>query len=124
VEIGNIVNTNGDSIDVGFGMERLLWVLGEETPPRGDILVRTIDRIVESGYRPSGKQQGHVLRRLIGLLTDEGSHPNHPEVVSETSRRVKLSERFDRLWPKHQDKSPEWWLDTHGIVVSEMVLRV
>lgn len=121
VEIGNIVNTGGDCIDVGFGLDRLLLFLGDEPPTRLEALTRGIEQIIRSGYSPSNKQQGYVLRRLLRQLVREGGTMDHAFFEQELVRQRTLNHRFERLWPKHSDKPPEWWLDTHGIVLSDFV---
>jgi alanyl-tRNA synthetase len=119
VEIGNIVNTNGDCIDVGFGLDRLLVALGE--PPLGEVaaLERAVVKIIDSGYRPGPKQQGYVLRKLLRELVRRGGAVDHPVFHEERERQRRLRARFDRLWPKHADKPAEWWFDTHGIDLTD-----
>ncbi len=119
VEIGNIVNTNGDCIDVGFGLDRLLLFLGDDPPDRLTVLTRGIEQIIRSGFRPGGKQQGYVLRRLLRQLVREGGSIDHPFFEQEQTRQKLLKEKFERLWPKHHQKSPDWWMDTHGIDVAD-----
>lgn len=115
MEIGNIVNTNGDCIDVGFGLDRLLFCLGE--PPVSDVeaLKRAVTKIIASGYRPGPKQQGYVLRKLLRTLVRRGEAIDHPVFREELARQDRLSAKYRRLRPKHADKPAEWWLDTHGI---------
>jgi alanyl-tRNA synthetase len=119
VEIGNIVNTNGDCIDVGFGLDRLLLFLGDIPPDRITVLQRGIGQIIKSGFVPGNKQQGYTLRRLLRLLVREGGDLDHPFFEEERVRQNLLREKFERLSPKHGDKPPEWWMDTHGIEVSD-----
>jgi alanyl-tRNA synthetase len=115
VEIGNIVNTNGDCIDVGFGLDRLAACLGE--PPVGDVeaLERAVLKIIASGYRPGAKQQGYVLRKLLREVVRRGGKVDHPVFHEERARQARLQARYERLRTKHADKPPEWWFDTHGI---------
>ncbi len=115
VEIGNIVNTGGDCIDVGFGLDRLALMLGEPPPDATTTLAEGIRRIIQSGYRPGPKQQGYVLRRLLRQLVRQGGALDDPLFAEEQQRQAKLMRRFRTLWPKHRDKPKAWWLDTHGI---------
>ncbi|CAM6055275.1 unnamed protein product [Sphagnum tenellum] len=115
VEIGNIVNTNGDCIDVGFGLDRLLLFLGEPPLEKVEVLQRGILKIIESGYMPGNKQQGYVLRKLLKALVRSGGVLEHPVYHTEVKRQAILRGNFERLWIKHSDKSAAWWLDTHGI---------
>lgn len=119
VEIGNIVNTGGDCIDVGFGLDRLALMLGEPPPDRLTVLQQGILRIIESGYRPGPKRQGYVLRRLLRQLARQGGALDHPLFAEELRRQERLARRFRSLWPKHRDKPKAWWLDTHGIDLAE-----
>jgi alanyl-tRNA synthetase len=115
VEIGNIVNTNGDCIDVGFGLDRLLMALGDPPVDEVGALERAIVKIIDSGYLPGAKQQGYVLRKLLRELVRRGGAIDHPVFREELERQRRMKAKFDRLWAKHADKPAEWWFDTHGI---------
>ncbi len=115
LEIGNIVNPLGNCIDVGFGLERLMLVCGGESPTVEGVLTDSVLRIVESGYRPSNKRQGYVLRRLLRRMVRDGIELDHPFWHDEKQRQRRVRERYLRLRDKHPDKSPQWWWDTHGV---------
>ena len=116
VEIGNIVNTNGDSIDVGFGLERLLLVQGlAPAMARRDVLRETIQVLLDSGFRPAATRQGYVLRKLLRLFVREGGDFDHPVVRQERDRQERLRTKYERLKTRHADKPAAWWLGTHGI---------
>ncbi|HSZ53629.1 MAG TPA: alanine--tRNA ligase-related protein [Caulobacteraceae bacterium] len=121
VEIGNIVNTGGDCIDVGFGLDRLLSSLGEPPPDQVEALRDGVSKIIESGYEPGPKQQGYVLRKLLRELVRRGAPLDHPFYRAEAERQSRLKATFERLWSKHSDKPAEWWLDTHGIELADFV---
>lgn len=120
VEIGNIVHTSGNSIDSGFGLERLMLVLGHQTPTKTVLLKQSILHIVRSGYLPSNKLQGYVLRKLIRLLIESGGRLEHPMFYQEILRLERLRDRYNQLKSKHFDKSPDWWWNTHGIRIDEV----
>ncbi|MCV9964470.1 alanine--tRNA ligase-related protein [Pararhizobium sp. BT-229] len=121
IEIGNIVNPLGTCIDVGFGLERLDLVVNGSPPVDALTTLRTtVKKIIESGYCPGNKEQGYVLRKLLRLLAVKGGTLDHPFFVDEVERQKRLLRRYDVLKPKHPDKTPEWWFDTHGIDVSEL----
>ncbi|WP_343715398.1 alanine--tRNA ligase-related protein [Inquilinus sp.] len=121
VEIGNIVNPLGTCIDAGFGLDRL-DALVNGTPPMTpvDSLADAIGRIIADGYRPGGKQQGYVLRKLLRRLWALGGSLDHPFFRAEVARQRRLRDRYARLQPRHPDKPPEWWFDTHGIDLDEI----
>jgi len=119
VEIGNIVNTKGDCIDAGFGLDRLLLFLGDPPVDGIQVLQRGILKIIDSGYRPGNKQQGYVLRKLLKELVRRNGVLDHPVYRQEMERQEKLRANFERLWPKNSERPAAWWLDTHGIEPSD-----
>ncbi len=123
VEIGNIVNCNGDSIDVGFGLERLQMMVGEKViTDKLSILKETILKIIESGYSPSNTKQGYVLRKLLTNLIKNNEKIDHLFYENEVQRQIKILNRYKSLKNKHLDKSKEWWFETHGINIDELNL--
>jgi alanyl-tRNA synthetase len=116
IEIGNIVNTNGDCIDVGFGLERLCMVSDPTfSVSEISVLKETILKLIESGYVPGNKQQGYVMRKLLRLFLQKGGIIEHPIFLEEKNRQERIFERYGRLKDKYKHKSKEWWYDTHGI---------
>lgn len=120
IEIGNIVNCNGDCIDVGFGLERLDMLVNNKTKDEISVLKETIEKIIESGYVPGPKQQGYILRKLLRLLYVKGGSIDHEFFVKEKERQERLVRKYSLLKQKHKDKSKEWWYGTHGIDLNEM----
>ena len=54
-------------------------------------------------------------------------YENIPKVINEIEKKhnvqpdqEKIQKKYLRLKDKHQDKSPEWWFDTHGIDIKEL----
>jgi len=115
IEIGNIVNPLDTCIDVGFGLERLQYVLGTKQGSEIEILSETILKIIESGYKPSNLKQGYVLRKLLRILYKKGGEIDHPYFKDEVERQDKIYNKWLKLKDKHKDKSKEWWMSTHGI---------
>ncbi|HEY1926308.1 MAG TPA: hypothetical protein VGG92_02490, partial [Caulobacteraceae bacterium] len=111
----------GDCIDVGFGLDRLLSSLGEPRRDEVEALQDGVSKIIESGYEPGPKQQGYVLRKLLRELVRRGVPLDHPFYRAEAERQSRLKATFERLWSRHSDKPAEWWLDTHGIELSDFV---
>lgn len=119
IEIGNIVNTNGTSIDVGFGLQRLLYIKGEK-PNGNDILINGIKDLILSGFIPGNKNQNYVLRKLLRELYKRNAVFDHPFYYYEMERQSKNNEKYRKLLPKYHNKSAEWWFDTHGIDITLM----
>lgn len=121
VEIGNIVNINGNCIDVGFGYERLNQIVNK-LPPKNteEILEDTALAIIDAGYKPGPKQQGYVLRKILTRLVKLGKCIDHPFYIEEEERHKKTQQKYLRLKNKYLDKSKEWWWDTHGIDIKEV----
>ncbi len=117
VEIGNIVNPLGESIDVGFGLERLEIFHGL-VRNKEDILKSSVFKMIESGFTPSNLKQGYVLRKLLRECFKNNITIEHDFFFKEVERQNKILEKYDRLKNKHSDKSSEWWYDTHGIDIN------
>tara|TARA_Y100000389_G_scaffold189963_1_gene214283 strand:- start:3777 stop:4619 length:843 start_codon:yes stop_codon:yes gene_type:complete len=121
VEIGNIVNTMGKYIDVGFGFSRLNDIINDKNKlTKNDILIDAINKIIDAGFKPGPQKQGYVLRKLLRKLYSEGGSIEHDFFQKEIERQEKVKARYERLKDKHQDKPKEWWFDTHGIDLDEI----
>lgn len=118
LEIGNIVNPLGTCIDVGFGLERLEILLGVTPLTSQEILKTTIHKMIDSGYYPSNKQQGYVLRKLIRRIIVDGESIEHPFYEQELLKMEKSKQRYLKLKDRHSDKSSEWWWSTHGVDIT------
>ncbi len=114
IEIGNIVNPLDESIDVGFGLERLEIFHGISRS-KEDILRDSVNKIIESGISPSNLKQGYILRKILRESVKNQIRIDHQFYQDEISRQNKIQDRYDKLRNKNLDKSPEWWYDTHGI---------
>ena len=142
LEIGNIVNPNGDSIDVGFGFERNQMVANSITYTKEETLINTITELLKAGYTPTNKQQGYVTRKLIRLWYKEFgiSLKNNRRAINdyyvnslknqitsietyiaiilkeiEVYERAKENYLLNKDKAKFKDKTAEWWFDTFGI---------
>lgn len=124
VEIGNIVNPLGDSLDCGFGLERIGSFLpgwGEPPPTRGGVISRTVGLLLGEGVVPGPGKQGYVLRKLIRLGLREGSElPEHPLVERERRSRERMLESLPRLLLRHPGKPRRFFRETFGIDPEEM----
>jgi len=115
IEIGNIVNTSGDCIDVGFGLERLELILTGKTKTKEETVKETVMKIIESGFEPSHFKQGYILRKLLRICYKEGIRFEHPFFDDEVKRQERNISKWNKLKEKHKDKSKEWWWKTMGI---------
>lgn len=110
LEIGNIVNIIGDCIDVGFGFERLNSIVNKEEILNDiETLKMIIEKCIECDIKPSNKEQGYVLRKLLREFRKRGGELEHQFFIEEKNRFQKSKEKYEKL----KDKS--WWFDTHGI---------
>ena len=121
IEIGNIVNPLDNCIDVGFGLERLEMFVNGRKVDKLQTLRETAIKIIESGYVPSNLKQGYVLRKILREIYKCGGILDHEFFVQEIERQEKILERYNRLKNKHFNMSKQWWYETHGIDIDELV---
>lgn len=136
LEIGNLVHTLGESVDVGFGWERLHQIVERVSRvdrtslfPPGHPVVADHSRTLEVFWRhrvePGNKGRNYVcrrlLRRIIPLLEDE-KFIFGEWLESEREQKVKRLAEAKRLWKRHRDKPTEWWWTTCGILPEEIPL--
>ena len=62
-----------------------------------------------------------MLRKLLRQLYRLGGSMTHPFFQAEVVRQENLRDRYQKLLPRHGDKSPAWWFDTHGIDVRDLL---
>jgi alanyl-tRNA synthetase len=115
IEIGNIVNTSGRFIDVGFGLERIESILGNPVKSSTETLIEAIYKIIEAGYKPGNRKQEYILRKLLRQLHKSGETIDHKFFTDEIERQSRIISRYLKIKDKHPDKTAEWWYDTHGI---------
>lgn len=137
IEIGNLVNTLGHSVDVGFGFERLLMIVegknrvdetnlfDQELDYVGRDHVRTLTSFWENGIEPGNKGRNYICRKLIRRLirlniSEKFIFDEWMQKESEMFR--KMIERGKVLWRKHKDKSVQWWKETVGLTEEELML--
>ena len=117
IEIGNIVNTLGSCIDVGFGQQRLELIINNEKSTEEKTLVDSILKIIESGYKPNHYKQGYILKKLFRKCFNKGIEIDHPLYVEEKDRQNRLLLKWKRMsgMERYQKMPKEWWWNTHGI---------
>jgi alanyl-tRNA synthetase len=136
LEIGNLVNPLEHSTDVGFGLERLLQILeGCDRVDQTSLFDQRLDPVVrdhyrtllimrENGIRPGNKGREYVCRRLlrrsIRRVSDLSGLTDWMEQERELLERG--IRRAKKHWRRHQDKLPEWWWDTFGVLPEDLEL--
>lgn len=129
VEVGNIVNTYGKAIDVGFGFDRIDNIVNKrESESKTQLLINAVAKLLQE-FKPGPKKAPYVVRKLIRRLIPlvdleelKFSLPEaHMELIVKEDNRVKhMQKRFWELLDKNKDKDAAWWKGTHGIDLDEM----
>lgn len=123
IEIGNIVNTLGTCIDVGFGGERILDLKGLlDKPNKSEILIETIYQLIHEGVELSNNKHGYILKKLLMVLIYNKGYIDHP-YYHKLYKQQKEQWRFYLMnyqKSKFKDKSSFWWLDTYGIHIERL----
>lgn len=119
IEIGNIVNTLGRSIDIGFGLERLLQIINKDSIniTKLDILEDTYFQLIKNGVEIGHKKQGHLLKKIIiesillGSLVNDYNYNNIRQNIINNYKTYLSKKKLH----KFKDKDGSFWLDTFGI---------
>lgn len=137
LEIGNLVNPNGHSVDVGFGYERLYQVAcGKGRVDETDLFRQDLDPISRDHYRtlecfwndnifPGNKGANYVCRRILRRFIR--LNPTLETVFSPwmETERIKMDKAMrdaQRHYKKHSVKPAEFWWDSFGILPEEVPL--
>jgi alanyl-tRNA synthetase len=142
VEVGNLVNPLGHSVDVGFGFERMLQVMErkhriDDTELFNPVLdpvsrdhFRTLSVFKDQGVVPGNKGRNYVCRRLIRRfirLNAYGIECPFPDWRQREQVRMEQSIRdARRFWRRNGDKDgtlpDSFYWDTFGVMPEEMIL--
>lgn len=117
VEIGNIVNTLEHSIDIGFGLERLLHVSNSLKPKtKLEILEDTSLQLISEGVKVGHYRQEYVLKKLLNESVFLGSKRTEPEFLDIKNRLIGVYQRYlkSKTQRKLMNKSDEYWYTTLG----------
>jgi len=137
LEIGNLVNTLDHSVDVGFGLERLLQVVeGKKRVDETSVFRQDLSPVVRDHYRalqylkgngvfPSYSGRGWIVRLLLRNIL---KYPEDCKKLIEFSDWIQTEKENSekklingrRLWKRHKDKSLEWWQNTFGLTTDEV----
>ena len=138
LEIGNLVNPEGRSTDVGFGWERIHQVVEQKNridltslfPTRGHPIIldhsRTIAVMRENGIEPGNKGRNYVcrklIRRMLPLLTGEERFEFDDWIRQELELRERNVLQGRRYWRRNRNKPAQFWWETFGILPEEIKL--
>lgn len=118
VEIGNIVNTLGNCIDIGFGLERLLTVTNNiRSKTKLEILEDTVISLIDSGVKVGNNKSSYILKKLITesvLLGSERTEDDFKKMRDKIRTSYILYQK-NKTKSKYKDKDSSFWLDTFGI---------
>ena len=137
VEVGNIVNPLGHSIDVGFGYERLLQVMEGKTrvdetelfdqslDPVSRDHIRTLTLLWERNIQPGNQGRNYVCRRLIRrfIRLNGDSDVLFRGWLGDERKRLEKSLRDGRKhWRKNGERPDVFYWDTFGVLPEELPL--
>lgn len=130
LEIGNLVNPMGHSVDVGFGMERMIQLLeNTDTVDSTSIYDLDYEPLVRDHYRtlkilrdnnvsPGSKCRNSVCRQLVRRVIDSKCE-SLSTLDDWLSSEKELIEVKNRKILKYKDifhtKPLEYWWETHGL---------
>lgn len=118
IEIGNIVNTLGNCIDIGFGLERLLTVTNNiKSKTKLEILEDTVISLIDSGVKVGNNKSSYILKKLITesvLLGSERTEDDFKKMRDKIRTSYILYQK-NKKKSKYKDKDSSFWLDTFGI---------
>lgn len=123
VEIGNIVNTLGHSIDIGFGLERLLFVSNSlKTKTKLEILEETSLQLIKEGVKIGHYRQEYVLKKLLNESVFMGSQRTEKEFVDVKKRLIGVYQRYlkSRTQPQLMGKTDDYWYNTLGFDIKRI----
>ena len=142
LEIGNLVNPLGHSVDVGFGLERMLQLMEHKQrvddtelfnpslDPVSRDHFRTLCVFKEQGIVPGNKGRNYVCRRLIRRfirLNPSGVEcPFSDWIGSEQVRMEQSIRNARRFWRRNRGPNEgltdSFYWDTFGVMPEEMSL--
>lgn len=136
LEIGNLVNPNDVSIDVGFGFERLVQLVegcnrvdesslfDQRLSPVSRDHLRTFELLISQGILPGGKGKQYIcrklLRKFIKEVGDFRDFSFRNVLESEVYMMNKKLMEGRKVWRKFKNRSPEFWWETFGILPEEI----
>lgn len=124
VEIGNIVNTLNRSIDIGFGLERLIQVSGTELKKytKLEVLENTYYQLKKDGFEIGHNNQGHFYKKIIIESIMNGSKIDDENFLSIRKNIIKNYTMYIKRkdTPRYKDKDKHYWLSSTGINIDRI----
>jgi alanyl-tRNA synthetase len=136
LEIGNLVNPDDISVDVGFGLERLLMIYEnvnkvDETSAFDQSLTnigrdykRTLELFYNNSIHPGNKGRNYICRKLlrtfIRLENNFDKFIFKPYIDSEIIQLEKVKENYRRYKNKFKNQNGKFWWETFGILPEEL----
>lgn len=138
LEIGNLVNPLGHSVDVGFGLERLLQVVdGKSRVDQTELFRQDVHPVVadhyrtllsfrENGIKPGVNGREFICRKIIRRMLQ------HPEDIKKLTEfrevfeheRTLMNAKYDnakRFWKRNKNKPDSFWSQSYGLTPEEIV---
>lgn len=128
LEIGNLVNPLGHSVDVGFGLERIAKLLGETYEPTYD-LEQFLEHCWLHKILPGYKERNHTVRKILRLWMRQPEPKTKTmsflEWVEPEQQKIGQSMKSGYMMlRRHWSKPDEWWWNTVGLLPEEVnILR-
>ena len=136
LEVGNLVNPLEHSVDVGFGLERLVQVMegksrvdetslfNQEWHPIVRDHVRSVTHLLEQQIIPGNKGRNNVCKDLIRRMIPHLTEPLQPEVEYwvEREREMLKQKRYnlERYRNSFHKKPYEYWHSSIGLTQKEI----
>lgn len=136
LEIGNLVNPLGHSIDVGFGLERMVQVLEGKSRVDDTTLfdtsqhpivrdhVRSVQNLVDNGVFPGNKGRQSVckslIRRMLPYLNRHVPSGIQHFIEHEQEMVMKKRHQLERYRDVFHTKPWEYWHETYGLTRDEI----
>lgn len=123
IEIGNIVNTIDTCIDVGFGVERLLLVLGyNNCKTKLQLLEETCLLLINNNVTISHWKQGHVLKKLVSESLFLGSKLDNDIFNQVRNSHLVIYKNFLNLSKRNSNKNKPmlYYKETMGFDIEHL----
>jgi alanyl-tRNA synthetase len=136
IEIGNLVNPYGHSVDVGFGLERMLMFMeGVDTVDKTSVFDSGLDPIARDHHRalvsvykncvvPGNKGRGYVsrrlLRRVLNAVAGLKYTPYAAWIESEQYLRSRSIGKAKKAYKRNRNKPDSFWWETFGVLPEEI----